>query len=660
MGVGSSGEVYVFGVEANKTGKYPQAQWKCVEKVWTYVHHPVSNEGGYDAKPAMFGLHSVGTTVFALSDRWLAYCPAEGGALSAGGDVGVPIICPSLVLSQIPPPQPSISAAVSLEDEALFNRMAREVTQGLVRAAGWAADAGMKKFQSYWNGNGTQNGSPPQSHVVGGGMGINGFVPPNSGIQPGALPQPSGLGQQIRQYQMGGQLPQTYTFTPQHANDPRLVSIIDLQKPRQENTPPMATVLPPSGASFLSFAPGGLHLLSVSTKGDLIMVWDLMKVVHHPPGSISMSQQRSNSGQDPKAMAGPPETIGRYIRLIARHARLTVSTVVEVDWSSPRGEKFAVITERGTAHFYDLPYPALQWPPQPKPPPSYASSSPQTTAAGAAVSGAVNLFNSSTQPLLTAARRRRSRSSSVGSPTALFGSPTTGRRGPTAGTPPTDAGESKINLPTSSFGVSPGCVKFLTAKERGHVAVLGGGVLRIYELRPSGSSSKPAGVSSGNWWEYDLPTVPSASHTSLDDFSDGKAAGFWAIRSHWNRASDNSTSQDFWKTPLAWAEIETSGNRMPWHQDRRVKMFFYTPPPPSIPPRAPSPAPDHTSLLSPWPTNPELPEVRSKKKPRSKTRAAKVPDTPSPQLAPQAGGGWVFGLPMVAERVFLRDRKSVV
>src|SRR5690606_36565547 len=42
-------------------------------------------------------------------------------------------------------------------------------------------------------------------------------------------------------------------------------------------------------------------------------------------------------------------------------------------------------------------------------------------------------------------------------------------------------------------------------------------------------------------------------------------------------AAADDNNGEYWKTPLAWAEIETNPVFVPWHQHRRVKMFHYTP-----------------------------------------------------------------------------------
>jgi hypothetical protein len=684
VGVGSSGEIYIFGVDGmGKKGSKPQekAEWVCLDKVWTCVQYP-QGSGDVHIGTGSFEHSTPGTPVFALSDRWLAYCPASMGALSAGGEVGVRIASQS-VLAAAPPSQPQISAALSLEDESFLNKMARDVTQEFIKTTKWAADVGYKKIQGYMN----PNGNSPPLHTPPVGMGMPGVTQPNGFMQSAYPQQPSGLGQQLRQMQEqpdGQQI--LYQQQMQQAHEPRLVSLIDLQKSaasRQDGAPPMATFLPPDGVSFLSFAPGGLSLLTASSKGDVLSVWDLLKVVHHPPGHQRIGPNSADSGG-----VHPTDSLGRHVRQVARFTRMTVATVVEVDWSAPRGEKIAVITEKGTAHFYDLPYSALQWPPPRRPPPSSAAIGPQTTAARAVVSKMVNQFNSSTQPLLTAARRRSSRSSSVGSPgNGMFGSPSASRA---PGTSPNDPppGGNRVYLATSNTGVQPGCVKFLTAKERGYVAVLGGGLLRIYELRPGGSGKKGSttgGVALGNWWEYDLPAVPAACEPSP---SDGKVGGYWSFRS--------ARHEEGAKTPLASAEIETNSAFVPWHQERRVKMYVYEyeapkqqqqqqqqlvvlRPPPTPPPEPlqqqhllsldsedDSPTPVE-SLPSPQkkkgkknkksPPQPQPPRSVPEESPPPSSQELEQPPVPVPQAPspPPSSTPWVFGLPMEAERIFLTD-----
>lgn len=630
VGVGVSGELYIFGFggEDSKTGfRGGKAEWRCLGKLWTTIQgHSGGNfpgDGGMlgDGKALGTGWQ-VGTPVFSLSDGWLAYCPASAGsACHWGGEIGVPSFSTS-VKSQTPPTQPSITAAVSLEDEAFINRMAREVTQEVIRGAKWATEAGIKALQSYWNGGQNSGSPPPPAPPLPPNMVNSGVYGMQSVSALGTVhggPQPSGLGQQLRQMQQMGvmsqQAPSLQSATHQQSpSEPRLVSILDLTKTfqsldggvsisgQQSSMLPMATFLPPAGVSYLSFAPGGLALLTASSKGDLLFVWDLMRVVHHPPGNPMLGGQKpaSMSGvQDGQKVGGPSPSaditaLGKHVRQIARFSRITPTTVVDVGWSSPRGEKLTVVTERGTVHFYDLPNGAYQWPPMRRPPPSSGAVATGAQvgaagAAGAAVTGAVNLLNSSTQPLLSAARKRRSRSSSIGSPSGgifLNGNPNkrAGQSGSGSGSPNDHPGGSKVSLPQGLGSITPGCVKFLVGKERGYVALTGGGVLRIYEVRPGGGGSKKknAGGIMSNYLEYVLPMLPDRSSqqsTLLVEGEEKQVGGFWAGRHHHHHHQHPvhaMQQQKFEQDPLSFAEIETNAIFPPFHSDRHVSLFVYT------------------------------------------------------------------------------------
>ncbi|KAG0639610.1 hypothetical protein HOY80DRAFT_1009447 [Tuber brumale] len=746
IGVGISGELYVYGLESGNGFQGDNSTWKCLGKLWTAIQgHPggsfSSDSGipgpGTDGKAVGMG-GQIGTPVFSLSNRWLAYCPASAGsAYHVGGEVGVPFTSLT-VKSHSPPAQPAITAAVALEDEAFLNRMAREVTQEVIRGAKRATEVSIKAFQNYWNG--PQNNSPPAPapplpvNMMNSGI----YAIPNMGA--GSVhggPQPSGLGQQLRQMQQMGGMPQQSQFlqhTPpqQSASEPRLVSIIDLSKishgldggvslsGQQLSMAPMATFLPPAGVSYLSFAPGGLALLTASSKGDLLFVWDLMRVVHNPPGNPLHGSQKSGPGvQDNAKLSGSSnwpdgDTLGKHVRQIARFSRITPTTIVDVGWSSPKGEKLTVVTERGTVHFYDLPSGAYQWPPPKRPPPSSSAiaAGAQVGAAGAAVTGAVNLLSNSTQPLLSAARKRRSRSSSTGSPSGgIFLNGNSNRRpgqsGSGGGSPNDHIGGNKVSLPQGLGSIRPGSVKFLVGKERGYVALIGAGVLRIYEVRPGGGGSKrSAGGIMNNFLEYELPMLPDGSSQQNILSVEGEekqVGGFWTGRHHHHHHHPvhNIEQQKFEQNPLSFAEIETNAMFQPFHTDRHVSLFVHTdaagihgllqrspkPPgwladssrqvkahrrkdedqfvaptsPPSSPTHEPAPVPgeEKTEYQSPLPTTPS--EETAVPKPASEP----APDTTlgvasSTIPTPDSGDRWVFGLSMPAEKLNVGSARGEV
>ncbi|KAI5816461.1 hypothetical protein BZA77DRAFT_368666 [Pyronema omphalodes] len=574
----ASGELYIFGIDCTAPPLGAQnSEWKCLDKLWTSVHYPIIDNSSI---PVV----AVGTPIFTLSPRFLAYCPASSG-FSAGGEVGV-TIASATVSAPVPPPMPQVSVAMNLDDEAFLNKLTREVAQEMIRGAKWAKEAGYKKFSNYWNGAGAPGaaGLTGSSPPLGG---MAGFAPqPYSHSPPG---QPSGLGQQLRQLQLGVPVPPP--VIPH--NEPRFVSIVDLQKPGMT---PLATFLPPGGVSFLSFAPGGLTLLTASTKGDMLLIWCLLRMVHNPPGPVSVSRSEGPAATAPAgtsglsaAATGPAEQQGRVVRQIARFTRMTVANIVDITWSSPP-EKVAVVTDRGTAHFYDLPASSLQWPPPRRVLPTKAAVN-QGGVQGVAAA-AVGMVTGKTQPLLTAARRRSSVGSyasaglgSLGSIPGLGGLgslPGMGTLGSLAGKTASAEGGDRITIPGTSF--NEGCVKFLISKERGHVAVLGGGVMRIYELRLRGSKGKSAGVKTEGWCEYDLPCPGPSSQEPLSWWGTG------GHRTSWR--DDDMTSigglsprigSDNMRNPLSNAEIETNAAFIPWHQEGRVKMFLYHAPPPTPP-----------------------------------------------------------------------------
>ncbi|KAH0612967.1 uncharacterized protein H6S33_009347 [Morchella sextelata] len=699
VGVGISGELYIFGLEDGvlRKGSKEQAEWRCLGKVWTCVQ--TNHQGSFSVDSGIAGNGFVdGTPVFSISNGWLAYCPASAGSsVHAGGEVDAACNSPS-VTSQCPPIQPSLTVAVSAEDEALLNRFTREVTQEFIRGAKWATETGKKALQSYWNGN-QNNGAPPPPAPPLPIAGINGGMygmPNGSMISFQGNSQPSGLGQQLRQMQqMGGTPPQTQFFqntAQQPTNEPRLVGILDLNKilhgdggsgTQQGSITPMATFLPQGGVSYLSFAPGGLALLTASTKGDSLFVWDLMRAIHHPPGNPSLGHKTSASlggGSDAAKMTGStigapdPAALGKHVRQIARFNRLTVATIVDVGWSSPRGEKLTVVTEKGTVHFYDLPSGAYQWPPPRKPPPS---SSAVTTggsggAAGAAVSGAVNLLSSSTQPLLSAARRRRSGGSS-GSPSGgIFvnggaGNPAKrgGQSNSNSGSPNDNSGI-RVSLPQGFGAVTAGCVRFLVGKERGYVAMNGGGVLRIYEVKPGGGGSKKrqngGGVVMNNYLEYELPLLPDGSQQQQQLSIEGEekqAGGYWSGR-YYHHRSEEQTKYD--QHPLSFAEIETNAVFPPFHTDRHVRLFVYTDNGSSnqLPQQHPQRGNDWQHDETRQDTQHKRRGKRGAATPAALSPPVSRPESPTPEKRKKSADQWVFGLPLPAEKLNIGSARGEV
>ena len=621
------------------------------------------------------GFFQNGVPVFSLQGRWLSYSPPPASAsISAGGIVRASHgLAASSVMSQTPPSQPPITAMVDTADgeEKLINRMAREATQEVIRGAKWVGEHGIKAWHNYWGVVGSQSGGGPQSFQTtpnslpsshnGGSSGFTGI---GGGV--GSVMGVSALGQQLQRER---QMQQMATFTngmtspyfssngatytssitntvplsnttsansAQHAggyvksamhggSDPIYVSILDLGKfpasvdetqmlptPGFPQCTPFATFQPPLGVSYLSFAPGGLTLLTVSGKGDVYSVWDLMRLVHKPT-SPAQGHGGSSSVKTSLAAGSPLNVSGsRSARLITRFTRMTVARIVDVTWSFPRGDKLAVVTDRGTAHFYDLPHSAYQWPPYRKPPPSSASASgsPVQQAAGVvqAVQGAVSLIGSTTQPLLTAARRHRSSNSvhSIKLPSPTGGifvnsrarqaaSEATGSSGGGKDTS-LPSGVNRVSLPGNPQTIAPGFVKFLVGKEKGRLALTGGGLLHLYQMIDGslGGSKKRRSMTSGgilleSCIAYDLPALPgnipviknhSDEHQLIE--LDKVVYGCWNGKSHHTiglsdvqyRRKDEQ--QPFLQHPLSFAEIETTPVYPAFHTDRRVTLKTFS------------------------------------------------------------------------------------
>jgi hypothetical protein len=152
-------------------------------------------------------------------------------------------------------------------------------------------------------------------------------------------------------------------------------------------------------------------LLTASRKGDVQYVWDLMRITHGKGDTAGMQELINQPGAS-------SEPQGPLVRQVARFARMTVASIIDVVWSAPRGDRLALVTENGTAHVFELPQSAFAWPPlrrsiRPVTAPGSATSretddelaigdKPATNA----FTSAINMMNGKAQPLLAAVRNR--------------------------------------------------------------------------------------------------------------------------------------------------------------------------------------------------------------------------------------------------------------
>lgn len=581
---GTSGEVFVFETYFGAP-EISASSFRCIGKTWTSVpprkvRSWSTSSSSSDVDSPIEGLpHGrPGTAILSLSHRWLAVVPPTPSARSTlhgtvGGSGGTQKV-PGL-FSHTAPSQPPITCELDTpEGESLFNRVARDMTQEFIKGARWVSDQGMQAWKNYWNK------SEPQTQT--GADLYTGHPPP--------LPQ----GQQH--------------FPPTHAHDesptrpstqPALVSILDLEKlsEGQDIKPPVslqpvATFQVPFGCSFVSFAPSGLVLLTATAKGDVQHVWDLMRMVHG--GYISSTDKFSRKGP--------------VVLQIACFTRMTVASLVDVVWTEPSGERFAIVTDRGTVHIFDLPPSAFRWPPprrlaRPATAPGQTSTreEPETVhppaLAGSTLSAAMGMMNVRAQPLLAAVRTRpKSIGRAVSGLSTLNFTAGAGAKGGKAvaagfsksvgaatGTVNTirHLGENRLHLPGPPHTVTPGCVKWLNGKNRGNIAVVGRGSLKIYGVHKSTSvtaGQRRPSVVGGKPVELNLPDISDETNTPavrayLADEPPPALGGYWSPGSGHNPTAAATRSNAH---PLSYAEIETNAPYQPFHTDRRINLHVYT------------------------------------------------------------------------------------
>ncbi|KAK6537873.1 hypothetical protein TWF694_010772 [Orbilia ellipsospora] len=643
VGVAGTGEVFLFsdskpiGTRKRRSEATDDRSWHCWGKVWTniYVEGRGSSSGNFATEYNSENIPSskAGMPIFSLEGRWLAYSPPSPSsqALRMGSPFpsvgGTATGAPHLPNPSTPQPQANTYVDVP-EDEPMLNRVAREVTQEVIRGAKWMGEQGIRAMKNYWNGYNSAGNS-------------NGNSPPGAGIKIG--PNPAGtngvsaLGMQVqemreRERELASLGPGSGISSGKNgygqvgANgaglatasslEPVVISIMDLgkgmaQSYRNEPLTPQTTFQPLQGASFLSFAPGGMALLVVSNKGDVAHVWDLLKAMHQPPVSATAQSKgkASSSANDASGIAvngrlANGHHAGRHVRQIARFTRMTVAHVVDVVWSGPKGDKLAIVTEKGTVHFYDMPGNAYQWPPpkrsvpQPKSPQGGVSG--MVSSAGQA---AANLLTNA-QPLVVAARRRRRSSSGSGNGygTSTGKDSTLGSSGNSVAQ--ANATVHRVSLPYGPGTPGMGFVRFLGGKEYGYVAMIGGGTLRIYESKTSAvarrkSASHDGGVVTTGWLEYELPGLPEGVAAGVpepleDDIDEPTSPvsvgeelpkseptvlqGYWGGKTpapQPTTTKNKELQKELIETPLSYAEIDTNPPYPPIHSDRHVTLSVF-------------------------------------------------------------------------------------
>ena len=571
---GTSGEVYVFTNVIDGLADRP-GPFECLGKLWTSVqtrnarkHSTSSTSSDTDApndRPS--GRYDrADVPILSLSHRWLAIVPPQPSSRSTiHGKVDVPTKKPPGLSSHTAPTQPQTTCELDTPDqESTFNRVARDMTQEVIKGARWMGDQGMQYWKNYWSKS------------------------PESSTQP-VQPLPTSPPQQ--------------TFPPTHAHDerqsrsssqPTQVSVIDLEKlyvnqaaKSSSALQPIATFALPYGCSFLSFAPSGLMLLTASSKGDVQHIWDLMRMVY---------------GKTDTMATGGSNTVptSPTVRQITRFTRMTVASIIDVVWTEPTGKRLAIVTDKGTVHIFDLPPSAFQWPPPRRIPRrstaprenSKLESKTDSVQPATALGTAMNLLSDRAQPLLASVRGRPPSlgnafsglnfTAGAGVKSGKVVATTLSKSmGAATGTMNTirHMGENRLQLPESTQSVQRGRIRWMLINDQTFIAVTGGNVVRIYSVRQSSNNSagkRRPSVLGGRHTEhgiYDPPTDTSRREPTNTSHQ-SPMAGYW--RNFGNPSSHATKSPNRHAVqPLSYAEIETNAPYQPFHSDRRVDLCVY-------------------------------------------------------------------------------------
>ena len=583
---GNSGEVFIFASPADNS-----AAFQCLGKTWTssqfrehrrYSNSSTSTETDSSPVDGPRGYAADETPITALSDRWLATAPPMSPKRSSIRAIIPQSVGAKRALgldSHNASSPPSTTCLIDTPDEeSMLNKVARGVAQEFVKGARWIGDQGLQTWNQYWNKDAI---SPSQG----------------SDTRRGALSP------ERHQY-----------FPPTHApeasavasGDPELVSIIDLKRLQDARgskssalVSPLATFQPPGGCSFLSFAPGGLIIMTASKKGDVQYIWDLMQITKCRAALLLAEAQEAGDQHD--------TSVSPRVRQVARYSRLTSSSIVDVIWSIPPGEKLAMITRNGTVHLFDMPTSAFQWPPsrrvlraapsQVMNPTSAVPSSAETNESSSGpLASALRLVGKS-QPILANLRGRTPSVGNAFSSASAHGvAAATGLSsravaagltrsvGAATGTVQTmrRAGETRLHIAGLARFPTPSRVTWLGSNDKSSIVLIDGENLKRYRVRRSTSTDsrlkRRSTFLDGRGIEVRLPSLSHLSTVAASNQSDeighfeneGSLRGYWSLSAAGLPMGSKSNSH-----PLSHAEIETNPPYQPFHSDRRVNLFTY-------------------------------------------------------------------------------------
>ena len=574
----SSGEVFVFGVKQGKSG----SSFECLTKLWTSRQPRMQRRdsshgrsGTAAMSPADLERVEPGPLrpIVSLNGRWLAYCPAATPQSSIGATLGnlVAVTNPVSIASRTAPIRPSVNCEVESPDaDTLLSKVARGAAQSIVRGSKWLGEVGMQAWRN-WNTDPLSNPAPA------------GTAHRSPAYSPQLAPS---------------QFPPTHGDLTDSSSEPDLVSIVDLRvfkrgdgKKTSDPSPVLATFQPPAGCSFISFAPNGLSLLTATKKGDVQYIWDLLQIRH--PRSTVVSNETGTGNFAARA------------RQLAKYERFSPSLVVDVQWESRLGHRFATLTQNRTVHMFDLPANALRWPPsrkakKPRPvsaPPEKMDTAQQPVSPLSFLASARNLATR-TQPMLANLRGRTPSVSGgvsgIGSSGIGLASATGMRSGKVVAAgfskslgAATDtvahirhAGQSKLHLRVDA---AAGRLVWRKLDSRTLLCILDASGVKDYYVRKTnpreGQSDTVSVFDARKAVAHKLPESlgQSLEHLSIHDGS-ASDAGEESKRGFWQPEPIRAAVSEATTAPLSYAEIETNAPYQPFHSDHRVSMSVYSDP----------------------------------------------------------------------------------
>lgn len=640
---GQTGECWVY--RQATIPHEPEIEFRCVGKLWTTLQQPLADASPQESDWSRPTVHrqSVRAPIVALRGKWVAYCPAAPSSqMSLRAAVPGPVQGKAPGLTSLTPPQlPSVVSDVDLPaSDSIMNKLMRETTQEVISGAKWIGERGLLAFNSYWNRSGTQS-QPARS-------------PTNT------QPWPAPFGPRAEP-----QFPPTHgTAAPAISKEPGLVSIVDIETSLNASSIHPITTFATSGCSFLSFAPNGLSLFTVSSKGDVQTVWDLMRIQYTKSSPLHTAALSNFS-------------IGPRVRQIAQFSRMTVARIVDVSWMKPNGECIAMVTERGTVHLLDLPSSAFAWPPPRRrvQPQEAATNAPDgNTSAVSIAAGALNSAWDAARPLIN--RTRRSSSIANGPQTtgskivehANYGgkmlaagiSHSLGKTG-SAINQFRHSGDNRISLPASSNAPGPSCVILVANRKEHSLFVLGDGLVRTFPQRPRKASVAEGRQSATRFRRYKdfrLPMLPDDIIAPAvkrvidpDEYLDlmekeGDGINNTMVLSGRPKLTRHNLSAE---SSIPQAEIESSAPYQPFHTDKRVALFEYASVHPTSVPMPQLPTVSVLLADTHLDDKPSRPQSKRKQKP-AVPRAS----------ASEAGGAWAFGQPLNTNQLYSGRHMSIL